>query len=115
MSDLDAIKALVDAAKAISDYERTGGPTYHDWDRYYDALADSVPAAEAALERLERGGKDAAWRESVIAAGEASFTRGYAEAREQAADIADQEARDCGCGARIRERIRAMEPGEGEQ
>lgn len=41
-----AVKALVEACRAIKDYERSGAVPFLEWDRYYDAMHEALAAVE---------------------------------------------------------------------
>lgn len=40
-----ALRIIRDKAEAILNYEKTGGPSYPDWDALYDSLRDAVEAS----------------------------------------------------------------------
>ncbi|RTL08095.1 MAG: hypothetical protein EKK62_09640 [Acidimicrobiia bacterium] len=46
----DAVARLVEACRAIKEYETAGGPGYDDWDRYYDAMHEALAAVEKEIQ-----------------------------------------------------------------
>lgn len=45
-----AVRALVEACRAIKHYENTGAPDYMDWESYYDAIQEARAAVEREIE-----------------------------------------------------------------